>query len=129
MPQCGIKKHEEGTLDIKEEVRNDFKFWVWKLFRRDLKDAGEDPDFLEAIFTEIMANPQRGSVLSGGIRKARIGSKRKNSGKSGGYRYLYYLQTEKTVHLISLLDKSDAENFDKGVLKDLVGVLKSMEFR
>jgi hypothetical protein len=116
-------------LDIDEVVRSDFRFWVWKLFRRDLKDAGEDLDFLESIFTEIMANPERGAVLSGGIRKARIGSKRKNSGKSGGYRYLYYLQTEKIVHLIALLDKSDAENFDKGVLKGLVGILTSMEFR
>jgi len=115
-------------LDIDEEVRKDFRFWVWKLFRKDMKEAGEDPDFLEAVFKEIIANPQRGSVLSGGIRKARIGSKKKNSGKRGGYRYLYYLQTEKTVHLISLLNKRDAENFDKGLIKDLVGVLKNMEF-
>ena len=115
-------------MDIDEVVRNEFRFWVWKLFRKDFKAAGEDPDFLETIFTELMENPRRGTVLSGGIRKARIGSRRKQSGKSGGYRYLYYLQTEKTVHLISLLDKSDAENFDKGVLKGLVGVLKGMEF-
>lgn len=113
-------------LDIKEEIRGDFKFLVWKLFRKDLKESGE-PELLEAIFQELIEHSIRGDVLSGGIRKARIGSKRKNKGKSGGYRYLYYLQTTSTIHLISLLDKSDADNFDKGVLKELVGVLKAMK--
>jgi hypothetical protein len=115
-------------LDIAEVVRKDFKFLVWKVFLKGLKASGEDPDFTESIYTEIMGNPQRGALLSGGIRKARIGSERKNSGKSGGYRYLYYLQTQRTVHLMALLNKSDAENFDKGELKNLASILKSIEF-
>jgi hypothetical protein len=115
-------------LEIEEQVRKEFKFLVWRLFKKGLKEAGEDSDFLEDIFLELMENPQRGPVLSGGIRKARIGSKRKNKGKSGGYRYLYYLQTERTVHLISLLDKSEAENFDKAVLKELAVILKGLSF-
>ena len=116
-------------MDIKEVVRKDFKFLVWKVFLKGLKFSGEDLDFTENIYTELMENPQRGALLSGGIRKARIGSKRKNSGKSGGYRYLYYLQTQRTIHLMALLNKSDAENFDKEELKNLASILKSLDFR
>ncbi len=121
-----MKQERETVLEIKAEIRGDFRFLVWKLFRKELKASGE-PELLEAIFGLLIEHPVRGDILSGGIRKARVGSKRKNKGKSGGYRFLYYLQTERTIHLISLLDKSDADNFDKRVLKGLQGVLKSME--
>lgn len=115
-------------MDIEQLTHKEFTFLVWKLFRKGLKKAKE-PDLREAVFDELIENALRGTVLGGRIRKARIGSERKNSGKSGGYRYLYYIQTQRTIHLMALLDKSEADNFDKAVLKELVGILKGMDFR
>jgi len=48
-------------------------------------------DVLDAIQDDLLANPQRGSVVQrlGGIRKARTGNPRRGKGKRGGFRYWY----------------------------------------
>jgi len=103
----------------------DLEFQVWKGFLKELKRA-DDPDLLTGIFKDLFENPLRGTVLAGGLRKARIGSRQKNEGKSGGYRYLYFLKTRDCIYLIALLDKSDAVNFS-GAFLDAVSALIKRE--
>ena len=101
-----------------------YDFLVWKSFSRELKRA-KDPELQEEIFKELIENPLRGDLLKGGIRKARVGSAKKGTGKRGGYRYLFYLKTEKYFYLLGLLDKTKAENFSKEFTDALAEAVKS----
>jgi hypothetical protein len=61
---------------------------------------------------------------TGGIRKLRWG--RKNKGKSGGVRVIYYYHNNMPLYLLALFAKSEKENIsnqDKNVLGKLVSLL------
>ena len=68
----------------------------------------------------IAASPESGVVVkeSGGIRKVRW--KRKGTGKSGGVRVIYFLQTEAgEVVLLTLYAKSETDNLKGAELKEI----------
>ena len=111
------------TLDVTSYRHRELEFQVWKGFLRELKRSDEQ-ELLEAIFEELFKDPLRGDLLAGGLRKARIGSRRKKTGKRGGYRYLYYLKTQARIYLIALLNKREAENFSKPFLDAAAELIK-----
>jgi hypothetical protein len=78
--------------------------------------AGESAEeVLNAIQDDLVANPQRGSMVQGlgGIRKARTGNPRRGKGKRGGFRYWYlFLERRDHIHLLILLDKDEQEDLD-----------------
>ena len=79
-------------------------------FRKKLDGIG-DPDLLETIQRALSLNPLAGSLLKGGVRKARIKAPQRNEGKSGGYRvFFYFVDRKGVIYLIWLLDKRDADN-------------------
>ena len=102
----------------------DHDFLVWRSFAREIKRSG-DPELQEEIFKELIKDPQRGAPLKGGIRKARVGSKKQGTGKRGGYRYLFYLKTERYFYLLGLLDKTKADTFTKEFLDALAEAVQS----
>jgi hypothetical protein len=87
-------------------------------------------DVLNAIQDDLMANPQRGSVVQGlgGIRKARTGNPRRGKGKRGGFRYWYlFLERRGHIHLLLLLNKDEQEDMDpqqRTILRGMVTELK-----
>ncbi len=111
-------------MDVKIELRDQVTFLVWPLFQKDLKYLGEGEELQEGVIQALLVRPDSGVLLPGGIRKIRYAAPKKNKGKSGGYRVLYFLATAKVFHLISILDKSDADNFDKKFLAALVKTIK-----
>ena len=93
--------------------------------------AGDNAeDVLNAIQDDLMANPQRGSVVRGlgGIRKARTGNPSRGKGKRGGFRYWYlFLERRDHIHLLILLDKDEQEDLDpqqRTILRRMVAELK-----
>jgi len=60
------------------------------IFRKRL-DKLADLDLLFAIQADLLENPRLGDVIPGtnGARKARIGDRSQNRGKSGAFRYVY----------------------------------------
>jgi mRNA-degrading endonuclease RelE of RelBE toxin-antitoxin system len=68
----------------------------------------------------ISEHPLAGDVVpeSGGLRKVRWG--RQGSGKSGGVRVIYYLQTnEGQIVLLSIYAKSETDNVTGAKLNDI----------
>jgi hypothetical protein len=91
-------------------------------FQKKLDRIG-DPDLLETIQKTLSLNPMAGSLLKGGVRKARIKAPQRNEGKSGGYRVFFYFVDQKgVIYLIWLLDKREADNLspqEAQLLQDL----------
>ena len=101
-------------------------------FTRRLRQLAGDnaEDVLNAIQDDLMANPQRGSMVRGlgGIRKARTGNPRRGKGKRGGFRYWYlFLERRDHIHLLILLDKDEQEDLapqQRATLRRMVAELK-----
>jgi hypothetical protein len=101
-------------------------------FTRRLGELAGDraDDVLDAIQDDLMANPQRGSIVRGlgGIRKARTGNPKRVKGKRGGFRYWYlFLERRDHIHLLILLDKHEQEDLgpqERAALERIVAELK-----
>lgn len=81
--------------------------------------------FSEDEYTELritlITNPALGVVIpgTGGIRKLRW--KAAGRGKRGGYRVIYYWQTEtESIWLLTIFSKSEQENISTKKLQDLL---------
>lgn len=77
---------------------------------------------------EIVAAPEKWSVVSGtgGIRKARAA--RGNAGKSGGVRIMYYFWlNEEAVYLLDIYAKNEKENLSEAEKKLLKGIIKELK--
>lgn len=103
-------------------------------FTRRLRElAGSNSEgVLNAIQDDLIANPQRGTVVPGlgGIRKARVGNPRRGKGKRGGLRYWYlFLERRDHIHLLILLDKDEQEDLNsqqRTALRRMVTELKGV---
>jgi DNA-binding transcriptional regulator YiaG len=84
--------------------------------RRLRKLAGKNTeDVLNAIQDDLVADPQRGTVVEGlgGIRKARVANHSQGKGKRGGFRYRHlFLERRDHIHLLILLDKDEQVDLD-----------------
>ena len=83
-----------------------------------------DDEAAEMIIT-LAENPASGDSLGGGLYKIRIA--RKDSGKSGGYRVLYfYKPKDMPIFLLTVFAKNEKTNIsqaEKKVLIELCGTL------
>jgi hypothetical protein len=103
-------------------------------FTRRLRELAGDTagDVLIAIQDDLVANPERGSVVQGlgGIRKARTGNPSRGKGKRGGFRYWYlFLERRDHIHLLILLDKDEQEDLgaqERAALRRMVAELKKI---
>ena len=101
-------------------------------FTRRLRELADEnaEDVLNAIQDDLLANPQRGSIVQGlgGIRKARTGDPVRGKGKRGGLRYWYlYLERRHHIHLLILLNKDEQEDLsyrERATLRQMVAELK-----
>jgi hypothetical protein len=81
-------------------------------FVRDADRMGLSAHELQAIVSEIAANPLQGDEIrgSGGVRKVRFAGRGK--GKSGGYRVVTaYFGPDIPVYLVAILSKGERSNF------------------
>ncbi len=89
----------------------------------------EKDKWLEArVKTEILKDPSKGDLIpgAGGFRKIRIA--KSGTGKSGGYRVIYYdHEKEAKVYLTLIYSKSVKENIDQEVIEFLYNMAKRIK--
>lgn len=77
------------------------------------------------IISSLAKNPELGTSLGAGLYKARIA--RKDHGKSGGYRVLYfYKPIDMPIFLLTIFPKSEKDNITKGEKKILIGLCDTL---
>ena len=74
----------------------------------------------------LVANPLKGKLIrgGGGIRKIRW--ERKNVGKSGGVRIIYFINTETQIYLLFAYAKSEADNLTQKQTNMLAAFVKEV---
>ena len=85
-----------------------------------------DEDTYKQFKEYLVCNPLKGKLIKGGggIRKIRWG--KKNTGKSGGIRIIYFIKTEIKIYLLFAYSKSDAENLTKKQINMLASLIKGL---
>lgn len=76
----------------------------------------------QTLIKELTDNPTLGVDLGGGYRKVRMAISSKGKGKSGGCRVITFDMLEKNdcLYLIYAYDKSEYDNVEMAVIKQLV---------
>lgn len=80
------------------------------------------------LHTQISQNPQIGDVVpnGGGVRKVRFA--KTGSGKSGGYRVIYYNRLANgEIYMLLIYAKSKTENISAHILKQFVQELEQWQ--
>ena len=95
-------------------------------FTRQIKALASD-DELKELQRDLIAQPDKGSLIqgTGGLRKIRIATD--NRGKSGSSRVIYFLASADTVYLVLAYPKNVKDSLtpaEKAVLKTLTKQLK-----
>jgi len=102
-----------------------FKIVPTPPFERDLKQlAKKYPSIkkdIAALAQQLLQQPQMGTPLGHDCFKIRMAISAKGKGKSGGARVITHVQvTKEDIFLLSIYDKSEAENItDKALLARL----------
>lgn len=95
-----------------------------KVFRKKHRSIFDD---LEKLEKQLLETPEMGTSLGNGLYKIRLAVESKGKGKSGGYRVITYLienkNSQTTINMLIIYDKSEESNIDKQSLLDLIKVL------
>ena len=96
----------------------------FKRYKKKQRSLTSDLKKLEQI---LLDNPKHGTNLGGNLYKIKLAVKSKNKGKSGRYRIITYLVTEKSncteINLVIIYDKTDISNITK---KELIDIIKKI---
>lgn len=91
------------------------------------REAHLDDDEYSLLQQRLLVNPQAGAVItdSGGLRKVRFGSVRRNKGKRGGARVIYYYwHSGLQFWLFTLYDKDELVDLSSDQRKQLKTLLE-----
>jgi mRNA-degrading endonuclease RelE of RelBE toxin-antitoxin system len=94
-------------------------------FRKDLKKLNKRFHNIKSDITKLMnilkKNPTSGIFIKQDIYKIRLKNSDINSGKSGGYRVLYYyLNNDNKIIFFTIFSKTDTENISSDDLDNLI---------
>ncbi|MEO0510732.1 MAG: type II toxin-antitoxin system RelE/ParE family toxin [Verrucomicrobiota bacterium] len=92
-------------------------------FTADIQKHSAEAELVE-LQKELIQDPTKGALIqgSGGFRKVRMA--RQGSGKSGGFRVIYYLITGDSILLTHLYAKSNQGNLTAAQLKVLKNIIE-----
>ena len=107
-------------------INHALEFIETPLFEAQRKDMISDEEF-RTLQSDIIKNPEVGSVIvgTGGLRKIRLAGE--STGKSGGYRTIYLLVQPDVVHLVLLYKKGRKDSLtqkEKNLLKEVSRSIK-----
>ena len=81
------------------------------------------PKDLQSLQNTLLGNPKAGIALGNSLYKIRLANSSIPTGKSGGYRVIYYyLDNQNNIYLMTMYSKTELENISE---EKLVDVLKS----
>jgi len=101
-------------MNLKIQTLSHFKKEVKQLFKK-YKTLPQD---LKSLQIELLKNPKSGINLGRNCYKIRVAP----TGKSGGFRVIYYFYQEgdDTIYLMSIYSKSEIENIDEKVIENFL---------
>ena len=105
-------------MNLKIQTLSHFEKEVKKLFKKYKKL----PQDLKSLQTELLKNPKSGINLGRNCYKIRVANTSVPTGKSGGFRVIYYFYQEgdDTIYLMSIYSKSEIENIDEKVIERIL---------
>lgn len=94
-------------------------------FRKDVKQLAKKyaklAVDLQKLSDILSVNPKAGIALSDGLHKLRLQNSSTNSGKSGGFRVIYYYLDERNnVYLMKMYSKTEIANIDENKLLQIL---------
>ncbi|MBU1658055.1 type II toxin-antitoxin system RelE/ParE family toxin [bacterium] len=105
------------NLDIK--TLSSFEKDVKRLFKK----YKQLPSDLKVLKEELSQNPKSGIELGNGCYKIRLANNSIPTGKSGGFRVIYYyIDKDNNLYLMSMYSKNELENIDD---KIIINILKA----
>lgn len=94
-------------------------------FSKRVKALKISDDAATDMINSLAENPNIGDSLGGGLHKARIA--RKDGGKSGGYRVLYFYKPEDMpIFLLTLFAKKEKDNISQAEKKILIELCEQL---
>ena len=85
-----------------------------------------DEDTYKQFKEYLVCNPLKGKLIKGGGGIRKIRWSKKNTGKSGGIRIIYFIKTEPKIYLLFAYSKSDAESITKKQINMLASFIKGL---
>ena len=104
-------------MNLKIRTLSHFNKEVKKLFKK----YKQLPDDLKVLSKELLANPKAGIELKNGCYKIRLANSSIPTGKSGGFRVIYYhIDTNNNIYLMSIYSKRELENIDDKIILNIL---------
>lgn len=89
--------------------------------KRLYKNYKKLPNDLKALKVELFQNPKSGIELGNKCYKIRLVNSSIPTGKSGGFRIIYYyLDNDNNLYLMSMYSKSELENIDDKIILNIL---------
>ena len=90
------------------------------IFTTAVKRLIDDEEY-RALQWLLVRNPEKGVLIPGaaGLRKIRWVSRRKQRGRRGGLRIIYYIQSNDNLYMMFLYDKTEQGDLTRSQLKQL----------
>ena len=90
-------------------------------FKKDVKSLYKKnkklPQDLKTLNEKLLENPKIGIELSSKLFKMRLENSSSKTGKSGGFRVIYYyLDEDENIYLLKIYSKTEIENIKEEVL-------------
>ncbi len=90
--------------------------------KRLFKKYKQLPNDLKVLNKELLENPKSGIELGNRCYKIRLANSSIPTGKSGGFRIIYYhIDSNENLYLMSMYSKNELENIDD---KTILNILK-----
>jgi len=91
--------------------------------KRLFKKYKQLPNDLKILKEELSDNPKSSIELGNGCYKIRLANSSVPTGKSGGFRIIYYyIDSNNNLYLMSMYSKSELENIDDKTILDILKV-------
>jgi len=108
-------------MNLNIKTLNCFNKDVKRLFKK----YKQLPNDLKLLNKKLSKNPKAGIELGNRCYKIRLANSSIPTGKSGGFRIIYYyIDTDENIYLMSIYSKSELENIDD---KMILQILKENE--
>lgn len=94
-------------------------------FERDIKKLYKKykqlPNDLRVLKAELLQNPKSGIDLGNNCYKIRLANSSIPTGKSGGFRVIYYyIDIDDNLYLLSIYSKNELENIDEKIILNIL---------
>lgn len=104
-------------MNLNIKTLGSFEKDVKRLFKR----YKQLPNDLKVLKEELSNNPKCGIELGNRCYKIRVANSSIPTGKSGGFRVIYYyIDLDDNLYLMSIYSKSELENIDDNIILNIL---------